>query len=72
MVTSPELLTGRDEAIHASRRRAGLLLADAVVLAAVAGALEPLRCRAAGHAATEVRALLVERDDAGFHAGDQH
>ncbi|NDH97889.1 MAG: hypothetical protein EBZ17_10640, partial [Actinobacteria bacterium] len=51
---------------------------DTVVLRTVAGALEPLRGDALGHAAAEVRALLVEGDDAtvetqrktGFHTGE--
>ena len=58
------------EAVHAARRRAGLLLADLVVLRAVARALEPLAGDALRHAAAEVRALLVERDDALLHAGE--
>src|SRR4051794_13991200 len=44
------------EAVEPTRRRARLLLADAVVLGAVAGALEPLRRRAPGHATAEVHA----------------
>src|SRR3954468_2647606 len=57
------------EAVEPARCRATLLLSDAVVLRAVAAALEPLRARAERHAAAEVDALLVERDDAGLHAG---
>ena len=49
-------------------RRAALLLADLVVLRAVARALEPLRGDALRHAAAEVRALLVQRVDAVLHA----
>ena len=45
-----------------------LLLADAVVLRAVALALEPLRGHALRHAAAEVHALLVERGEPGLHA----
>src|SRR5689334_13609539 len=45
---------GRVEAVEATRRRARLLLADAVVLRAVARALEPLRGLTERHAATEV------------------
>src|SRR5262245_13579345 len=51
------------EAVHAPRRRTTALLADLVVLTAVAGALEPLRRQALRHPATEVRALLVQRVD---------
>ncbi len=58
------------KAVHATRRRATTLLADAVVLGAVAGALEPLRGQALGHTAAEVRALLVERDQTVLHAGE--
>src|SRR4051812_27399980 len=58
------------EAVHAARRRTGLLLADLVVLRAVTRALEPLAGHARRHAAAEVRALLVERHDAALlHAG---
>src|SRR6185436_5688457 len=58
------------EAVHPSRRRAGLLLADLVVLRPVARALEPLAGHAGRHAAAEVWALLVERHDATLlHAG---
>ena len=59
------------EAVHAARRGSGLLLTGPVVLAAVARALEPLRARALGNPAAEVRALLVEGVDAGLHA-DEH
>ena len=55
------------EAIQATRRRAALLLTDPVVLRAVARALEPLRGVALRHAAAEVQALLVQRDDARLH-----
>ena len=51
------------EAVEATRRRARLLLADPVVLRAVARAFEPLRCRAERHPATEMHAPLVQRDD---------
>src|SRR3954467_4443527 len=56
------------EAVHPARCRPGLLLADLVVLRPVARALEPLAGDALRHAAAEVRALLVEGDDARFHA----
>src|SRR5687768_6911012 len=56
------------EAIEAARRRACLLLADPVVLRAVARALEPLRAGAPRHAAAEVDALLVQGHDALLHA----
>src|SRR3954452_14389818 len=52
------------EVVEAAWRGPTLLLADAVVLRPVARALEPLRGRAVGHAAAEVHALLVQRDDA--------
>src|SRR5206468_4077085 len=42
-----------------------------VVLRAVARALEPLRALAPWHAAPEVHAALVERDEASLHAGEQ-
>ena len=58
------------EAVEAARRRATLLLTDPVVLRAVARALEPLRRDAGRHAAAEVHALLVERDEPGLHAGE--
>src|SRR6476661_1237699 len=53
---------GEVEAVESARRRAGLLLADAVVLRAVAGAFEPLRRLAERDTATEVYAPLVQRD----------
>ena len=62
---------GDGAAVEAAGRRAALLLADPVVLRAVAGALEPLRGLAERHPAAEVDALLVERHEAGVHAG-QH
>src|SRR4051794_27214708 len=52
-----------EEAVETARRRARLLLADAVVLRAVTRALEPLRRLAERDATTEVHAALVERDD---------
>src|SRR4051795_5566937 len=55
------------EVVEAARRGPALLLADTVVLRAVARALEPLRGQAVRDAATEVHALLVERDDPGLH-----
>src|SRR4051812_40102913 len=58
------------EAVHAPRRRPALLLADSVVLRAVAGALEPAARRARRHAAPEVRTLLVQRDEPELHPGD--
>src|SRR4051812_25606509 len=58
------------EPVEAARRRAALLLADPVVLRTVARALEPLRRGAARHTTAEVDALLVERHDAGLHAGE--
>ena len=48
-----------------------LLLADLVVLRAVAGALEPLTRDALRDAAPEVRALLVLSDQALPHADEQ-
>src|SRR3954451_21861506 len=57
------------EAVHAARRRTPLLLADPVVLRAVARALEPLRGLAPRDTAAEVRALLVEGDVALGHPG---
>src|SRR3954454_605858 len=56
------------EVVEAARRGPALLLADAVVLRAVAGALELLRGRAVRDAAAEVHALLVQRDHTGLHA----
>ena len=53
-----------DEAVEAAGGRAALLLADPVVLRAVAGALEPLRALAPRDTAAQVDALLVEGDDA--------
>ena len=64
----PSTLSG--EAVEATRRRAALLLADPVVLRAVARALEPLRRHALRHPAAEVHALLVQRDEPGLHAGE--
>ena len=57
-------LDGDREAVQAPRRGAALLLADPVVLRAVARALEPLRRLAPRHPAAQVHALLVEGDDA--------
>src|SRR5689334_19212767 len=48
---------------------ATLLLADPVVLRAVAGALEPLRGLAPRNPAAEVDALLEERHQARLHTG---
>src|SRR5215213_4582705 len=45
------------EVVHAARRRAALLLADLVVLRAVAAALEPLARDALRNTAAEVRTL---------------
>ena len=56
-----------DAAVEAARRRAAALLADPVVLRAVAGALEPLRLLAPRHPAAEVHALLVQRDHPLLH-----
>src|SRR5688572_22666491 len=56
------------EAVEPARCRAALLLAVAVVLRAVALALEPLRRLALWHPAPEVDALLVERGVASLHA----
>src|ERR1700688_3612943 len=61
---------GEREAVEPARRRAALLLADAVVLRSVARALEPLRAEAPRHAAAQVDALLVQGDVALLHAGD--
>src|SRR3954447_18185109 len=58
------------EPVEATRRRTTLLLTDAVVLRAVARALEPLRGRAVRHAAAEVHALLVAEHEARFHPQD--
>ena len=71
MTTSPVADDVEREAVHATRGRAALLLTDAVVLRAVARALEPLAAVALRHAAAEVRALLVQRDEAVLHAGEQ-
>ena len=49
--------------VHAARCRTVAVLTDAVELRVVARALEPLRRVAERHAAAEVRAALVERDD---------
>ena len=69
-VTSP-LPRNRDrEAVHSARCRASLLLADAVVLRPVTRALEPLAADALRHTTAEVGAFLVERHDAGAHAGE--
>src|SRR5262249_47030395 len=59
-----------DEPVETTRGRTTALLADPVVLRAVAGALEPLRREAPRHLAAEVHALLVQRHDALFHPGD--
>ena len=56
--------------VEAARRRACVLLSDAAVLRTVARALEPLRRLTERHSATEVHALLVERDDPVLHALD--
>src|SRR5262245_46029325 len=56
-----------DEPVEAARGGTTTLLADPVVLRAVAGALEPLRGLAPRDLATEVHALLVEGDDALLH-----
>ena len=69
-----DVASGRElerEVVHAARSGATLLLADAVVLRAVAAALEPLARGALGHAATEVRALLVRGDEALLQTGHQ-
>src|SRR6478735_11437218 len=58
-------------AVHAARGGSGLLLADAVVLRAVALALEPLAGRALRHAAAEVGALLAEDRDALSHRDEE-
>src|SRR5215216_6332675 len=58
------------ESVEPTRRGPALLLTDAVVLRAVARALEPLRRLAPRHPAAEVHALLVQRDVALLHAGD--
>src|SRR5436190_4994941 len=63
-------LHGEREPIQTSWGRTALLLAVAVVLRAVALALEPLRRDALRHPAAEVDALLVERRVAGLHAHD--
>src|SRR5438105_4095979 len=55
---------GHRKPVETSRSGAALLLADPVVLRAVAGALEPLRARAPRHPASEVNALLVQGDEA--------
>src|SRR5680860_833769 len=60
---------GEREPVEAARGGPGLLLADAVVLRAVAWALEPLRRVAPRNPAAQVHALLVQRDVALFHAG---
>src|SRR5581483_3386399 len=57
------------EPVETPRGRSALLLADPVVLRTVAGALEPLRCLAPGHAAPEMDTLLEQRHEAGFHPG---
>ena len=62
---------GNREVRHAARRGAALLLADPVVLRTMARALEPLAARALRNAATKVRTLLVQRNDAALHAADQ-
>src|SRR4051812_24594236 len=55
------------ESVHAARGGAALLLTDLVVLRPVTGALEPLARHALRDPAAEVRALLVEGDDALLH-----
>src|SRR5690606_33488473 len=55
--------------VETPRSGAALLLTVAVVLRAVALALEPLRRLALRYPAPEVDALLVERGVAGLHAG---
>src|SRR5205085_4545231 len=57
------------EPVETPGGRPTLLLADPVVLGAVARALEPLRRLAPGHTAAEVDALLEEGNQAGLHAG---
>src|SRR3546814_13729461 len=60
---------GDREAVENTGGGATLLLAEPVILRAVALELEPLRGDALGHAATEVDALQVERPLTGHHAG---
>src|SRR5437588_4899144 len=52
------------EPIHALRRRTQLVLPGAVVLRAVARALEPLALLAEGDPTSEMGALLIERHQA--------
>src|SRR5919106_1158555 len=52
------------EPVHPARRRTVPVLPGAVVLRAMAGALEPLALDAEGHPAPEVDALLVQRHEA--------
>src|SRR5690606_23463649 len=56
------------EAVHATGGGTALVLADPVVLRAVAAALEPLGGDALGHPAPEVGAGLPEGDEPGPHA----
>ena len=61
--TSSRLSDLDQEPVHAAGRRALDVLPQDVVLASVAGALEPVRAGAERDLAPEVRALLVQRDD---------
>src|SRR5262249_4661377 len=59
------------ETVHAAPGGTAALLADPVVLRAVARALEPLRRLAPRHATAEVRALLIQGDIALLHPRDE-